>query len=61
MAKYYGLCIPQTFVTVVCLTGLVALLHISVPAIATGVKLVLELVIFVISYYIQNKWVFKKK
>lgn len=61
MGKYYMLCVPQTFVTVVCLTGLVALLKISAPVIATCAKLVLELVIFVISYYIQNKWVFKKK
>ena len=61
MGKYYCLCLPQTFVTVVCLTGLVALLDISMPHIATAVKLVLELVIFVVSYFIQNKWVFKKK
>ena len=61
MAKYYSLCVPQTFVTVVCLTALIAGLHISVPVIATLVKLLLELVIFVISYFIQNKWVFKKK
>jgi len=61
MGKYYSLCVPQTFVTVVCLTALVAGLHISAPVIATAVKLLLELVIFVISYFIQNKWVFKKR
>jgi len=61
MGKYYCLCLPQTFVTVVCLTGLIAALHISLPTVATAVKLILELVIFVISYFIQNKWVFKKK
>ncbi len=61
MGKYYSLCVPQTFVTVVCLTALVSGLHITVPVIAATVKLVLELVIFVISYFIQNKWVFKKK
>ena len=61
MAKYYCLCVPQTFVTVICLTGLVALMNISVPIIATGVKLLLELLIFIVSYFIQNKWVFKKK
>ncbi len=61
MGKYYCLCLPQTFVTVVCLTALVTALNISVPVIATLVKILLELVIFVLSYFIQNKWVFKKK
>lgn len=61
MGKYYCLCLPQTFVTVVCLTGLIAALNVHVPIIATGVKLLLELVIFILSYCIQNKWVFKKK
>jgi len=61
MGKYYCLCLPQTFVTVVCLTALVSVLHISMPIIATVVKILLELVIFIISYFIQNKWVFKKK
>lgn len=61
MGKYYSLCVPQTFVTVVCLTALLNVLNISVPLVATAVKLALELVIFVISYYIQRKWVFRKK
>ncbi len=61
MGKYYCLCLPQTFVTVVCLTALISALNISVPIIATLVKIILELVIFIISYFIQNKWVFKKK
>ena len=61
MFKYYCLCIPQTFVSVVCLTGLISLLSISMPLIATGVKILLELVIMLLSYYIQKKWVFKSK
>ena len=61
MLKYYCLCLVQTFVSVVCLTALISALSITVPAIATGVKVVLELVIMFMSYYIQNKWVFRTR
>ncbi len=59
--KYYCLCIPQTLISVVCLTALVAGLKIGHPALATLVKIVVELILFVISYYIQKKWVFSDK
>lgn len=59
--RYYCLCIPQTFVSVVCLTALVMIMKISSPGMAALVKIILELILFVISYYIQKKWVFKKK
>ena len=61
MLKYYCLCVVQTFVSVVCLTGLVSALSISAPLVATIVKVVLEIVIMLLSYYIQKKWVFKGK
>ena len=61
MFKYYCLCIPQTFVSVVCLTALISLLSISLPLLATGVKVILELIIMLLSYYIQKRWVFKSK
>ena len=59
--KYYCLCIPQTLISVVCLTALVAGLKIGHPVLATLVKIVIELILFVISYYIQKKWVFSDK
>ena len=59
--KYYCLCIPQTLISTVCLTALIAALHIAIPAVATLVKIVIELILFIISYYIQKKWVFKKE
>ena len=59
--QYYCLCIPQTLISVVCLTALVAGLKIGHPVLATLVKIVIELILFVISYYIQKKWVFSDK
>ena len=58
--KYYALCIPQTFVSTVCLTALVTALKIGAPGLATFVKILVETVLFFLSYFIQKKWVFKK-
>ncbi len=59
--KYYCLCIPQTLISLVCLTALVSALEIGSPALATAVKILVETALFFISYFIQKKWVFKKK
>ena len=59
--KYYCLCIPQTLISMVCLTALVKELEIASPTLATFVKILVETALFFISYFIQKKWVFKKK
>ena len=59
--KYYCLCIPQTLISMVCLTALVRALEISSPGFATFVKILVETALFFISYFIQKLWVFKKK
>ncbi len=59
-AKYYCLCVPQTLISVGCVTALVAALGISAPTLATCVKMVIELILFCISYFIQKKWVFRR-
>ena len=70
LVKYYCLCIPQTLISMVCLTALVRALEISSPGFATFVKILVETALFFISYFIQKlwvfnfiqkKWVFKKK
>ena len=58
--KYYALCIPQTFVSTVCLTALVSALEIASPGLATFVKILVETALFFLSYFIQKKWVFRK-
>ena len=58
--KYYCLCIPQTLISMVCLTALVRALEISSPGFATFVKILVETALFFISYFIQKLWVFKK-
>ena len=61
LGKYYCLCIPQTLISMVCLTALVSALRIVSPGLATFVKILVETALFFISYFIQKKWVFRKK
>ncbi len=61
LVKYYCLCIPQTFVSLVCLTALVDAMEITVPRLAMFVKILVETALFFLSYFIQKKWVFRKK
>ena len=59
--KYYCLCIPQACVSVLLLDVAIKNLTISNDLVQTGIKILIEVVLFAISYVIQNKWVFKKK
>lgn len=61
LGKYYLLCVPQTLISVGLLTALVAKLEIGSPLLATGIKILIETGLFLISYFIQKKWVFTKK
>ena len=60
--KYYALCIPQMLVS----WGLVSLIEKFVAPnagafLVTVIKLVVDTVLFVVSYQIQKHWVFKKE
>ncbi|MDO5444959.1 MAG: glycosyltransferase family 2 protein [Eubacteriales bacterium] len=59
--RYYCLCIPQAIVSYILVNSVDSLLNISSPGLATVVKIIIETIIFFISYYIQKKWVFKRK
>lgn len=58
--KYYCVCIPQTAISVLAVSLLVDKLSITAPAVAVGVKILIEAVLFCLSYLIQKKWVFGK-
>ena len=61
LGKYYCVCVPQTLISTVCLTSLINVLRIGVPWLAALVKILLELVLFVVSYFIQKQWVFRRE
>lgn len=59
--QYYCVCIPQTLISVVLLKLVVDRLSISTPGLATAVKVLVDLVLFCVSYVIQKNWVFREK
>lgn len=55
--KYYGLVVVQTFIS----SLLVSLLHNALMDFSpTSLKIVIDLLLFLMSFYVQKKWVFHK-
>ena len=61
MQRYYFLAIPQLAVSTVLVTVFTRLLHADSAGAATAVKIVVDGCLFVISFFIQKYWVFRKK
>ncbi len=60
--KYYSLCIPQMLITMVLLPAFSRLIGLSEASFANvALKIVIEAVLFCLSYVIQKNWVFKNK
>lgn len=61
LGRYYCLCVPQMLVS----GGLVTLINHALansqPGLATGIKFLVDTVLFFISYHIQREWVFNQK
>ena len=60
MARYYLLAVCQMTLSWLCVSGLVHLLSAKGGA-KTAVKLVVDMVLFFLTFQIQREWVFKKK
>lgn len=61
LVRYYCLCIPQMLISAGLVTLINRLLANSLPIVATLIKLVVDCVLFFISYGIQREWVFSGK
>ena len=61
MGKYYLLAFPQAAVSLLLLDVVIANAHFGSDTLKLIVKIIIEAILFVISYIIQNKWVFVKK
>lgn len=59
MLRYYCLAVPQMMASAGLVTLINELLRNSETFITTGVKGVVDVTLFFISYFIQKKWVFK--
>ena len=61
MLRYYLLAVPQLAVSTVLVTVFTRLLHVDSAGAATVVKIVVDGCLFVISFFIQKYWVFRRK
>ena len=61
LLKYYCVCIPQLLASGFLLSGAIALFGMENDAFETAVKVIVDGILFVLSYFIQNKWVFSPK
>lgn len=61
LLRYYCLCIPQMLVSAGLVTLINHLLGNTAPFIATLIKMVVDTVLFFVSYTIQREWVFAAK
>ena len=61
MLRYYCLAIPQMLASAGLVTLINSLLGVSLPGVATLVKMLVDVCLFFISYKIQREWVFADK
>ena len=61
MFRYYCLAVPVLLVSTFSLTMITRLLNISSPNGATAVKVVVDGLLYVVNFFIQKYWVFRKK
>lgn len=59
--KYYAICVPRTLISILVTYCIQNVLRVSVPSVATGIKIVVDLILLIASYYFQKKFVFKDK
>lgn len=60
MLKYYAICIPRTLLSILFSNLIQDSIGAGTPILCTFVKIIVDLVLFVATYFIQKKWVFKK-
>ena len=61
LLRYYCLCIPQALASTGLITLAVSLLHTGNTGWSTVIKIIIDSVLFVASFFIQKYWVFAKK
>ncbi|MBR5322044.1 MAG: bifunctional glycosyltransferase family 2/GtrA family protein [Clostridia bacterium] len=59
LMKYYALCIPQMLISAGLVTLISSLMSADAAWLVTLIKLFIDTVLFICSYIIQKKWVFK--
>ena len=61
MLGYYLICIPRTLISTLFASLVIAKLTVFSPGSAVLVRIIVDGVLFVLCYFLQKKWVFKKQ
>ena len=61
LLRYYTLAIPTAGASTVLVRLVELLLHLQNPTVSTGIKAVVDTFLFVVNFFIQKFWVFRKK
>ena len=61
LLRYYCLAIPVMLSSAGLLTLADRLLGVTAPTLSTLIKIVIDTVLFLVSYFVQKKWVFSGK
>ena len=60
LLRYYALALPLMACSAAGVTAIDSLLGVTAPGLSTLVKIIVDTVLFLASYLIQKKWVFRK-
>ena len=59
LLAYYCVCIPRTLIATAFTSLVIARLRAVTPGTATFVNIIVDTILFIVTYFIQKKWVFK--
>ena len=60
LLSYYCVCIPRTLLSTLFTSLVIVRLQAATPGIATLVNIIVDTVLFFVTYFLQKKWVFRK-
>lgn len=59
MLEYYCICVPRTLISDACASTAIKALSVTMPKFAVLVRLIVDAILFVATYFLQKKWVFQ--
>ena len=60
LLKYYAVCVPRTLLSILFANIIQDTIGAGTPILCTIIKILVDLVLFIATYFIQKKWVFNK-
>ena len=61
LLAYYCVCIPRTLIATTFTSLVISRLRVVTPGAATVVNIIVDTILFIVTYFIQEKWVFRTR